>query len=138
MAVPTDLPQIPGSAPVQEGRFVTSPWLQFFIRLLKWVESLAVLVTADVLVGTTSPELANGRVVTNTATVTWDLTTPLQAKANAVISVPTVIQVLTADPVAPADDTAWLFRDTGVTPNNLDWHVRKGGVTVTFPIGTFP
>lgn len=55
-----------------------------------------------------------------------------------IVATGSVLEVLTVDPVAPADDTAWLFRDVSVTPNNLDLHVRKGGVTIPFPLGTYP
>lgn len=48
----------------------------------------------------------------------------------------TVLAVLTADPASPADDTAWLFRDGG-SPEKLEIHVRRSGVTVPFPIGDF-
>lgn len=40
--------------------------------------------TAEYLLGVANGSLPNGRVPTNTATVTWDFTTPGQAKANAV------------------------------------------------------
>lgn len=39
---------------------------------------------AEYLVGTASGALSNEFVVTDTATITWDLTTPGQAKANAI------------------------------------------------------
>ena len=39
--------------------------------------------TAEYLVGAADAGLSAERVVTNTATVTWDLSTPGQAKANA-------------------------------------------------------
>lgn len=37
--------------------------------------------TAPYVIGQTTTGLANGRVVTNTPTITWDMTTPLQAKS---------------------------------------------------------
>lgn len=53
----------------------------------------------------------------------------------AATQVPTVLTVLAADPGAPANGTAWLFKD-GSTPANISLRVRDGGVTYDLPIGT--
>lgn len=52
-------------------------------------------------------------------------------------STPSTLQILTADPPAPADNTAWLLR-TGPGPTDIDWRLRVNGVTTTIPIGTVP
>jgi hypothetical protein len=51
-------------------------------------------VDAQYIVGAADPTLTGERVVTDTATVTWDLSTPGQAKANATSGAPTAAEYL--------------------------------------------
>lgn len=82
MALP-EPPLLPGSTPVQIGTRITDAWWQFFDRLRQLYLIVFDFATAEFLLGAANAELPNGRVVTDTATVTWDLTTPGEAKANA-------------------------------------------------------
>jgi hypothetical protein len=74
----------PFQEPMDErGGLVTRIWQQFFLRL-QTSNSTGAPNDAQYLVGAVNSQLTAERVVTNTATVTWDLSTPGQAKANAV------------------------------------------------------
>lgn len=63
---------------IYENKKVTRPWLAFFQALGTGVGSSAV-----VILGAVSAMFPNGRVVTDTASVTWDLSTPGELKATA-------------------------------------------------------
>ncbi len=47
------------------------------------------------------------------------------------------LPVLTRDPASPANDTAWLLRDSS-SPENLSLRVRRRGLTHDVPLFTFP
>ena len=61
-------------------RMITRPWLAFLSNLTAGTGSG----DAFYIVSTADPTLPNGRVLTNTTTVTWDFSTANQAKANVV------------------------------------------------------
>jgi hypothetical protein len=144
------MPENPAWAPLTEDPIVTVgkdgqpragkwtlPWYQFFANLWQTIGSGGVApANAEYVVAAADPALTAERVLTDTASVTWDFSVAGQAKANAVSAPSSVMPVLTADPAAPANDTAWLFRDGGA-PENLSLRVRRAGVTVDFPLGTF-
>lgn len=96
--------------------------------------------------GGTTPDLshANSGVVaatygdsTHVAQVAINVKGHVESAANVAIAVPSALAIFTADPVAPVNDTAWLFRDGG-TPQNLELHAHIGGTTYVVPLYTLP
>lgn len=124
---------------------VTRSWLLYFQSLTSATPSggSAPADAGYVLIGA-NVDLPNGRVVTNTATVTWDLTTPGQIKANAVSVAPINAQylvaaadaTLTAERVATDTATiAWDFGTAGqakadVVPAGSDGDVQYNNAGV--------
>lgn len=45
------------------------------------------------------------------------------------------LPVRTTDPVSPANDTAWIYRD-GASPQGIELRLRVGGTTYYIPLGT--
>lgn len=90
--------------------------------------------TAEYLVGASDPDLDNERVVTNTATVTWDLTTPGQAKANAAEDHLSYIANISQAGTDPPD--ALIFKNTLSGP--IVWSYDSPGIYFGTLASAFP
>jgi hypothetical protein len=77
---------------------------------------------AQYLVGATSADLSQERVVTNTPTVTWDLSTPGQAKANAAINPASDTVAGVIEVADQADQEAASSITHAVTPGRQHFH----------------
>lgn len=65
----------------KDGKTITEPWKQFFLRL-QTANNGNAPVDAEYIVAAVNALLTAERVATSTATVAWDFATPNQAKAN--------------------------------------------------------
>lgn len=75
--------------------FFTLPWVQWLLRCSDATNGAAPA-DAQYVLGAADAALTNGRVLTDTDSVTWDLTTAAQAKANAVLHRGTVVTLTNA------------------------------------------
>lgn len=81
---------------------------------------------AEYLVGALNGGLTNERLVTNTATVTWDFTTPGQAKANAVVSGATWTETEVDFGSTPRYDKSFTVTDAAISAGSKVAVVASG------------
>ena len=80
----------------QDGQWVvTRPWALFFNSLASGTGVAAAPANAFYILSAANGILTNGRVATDTATITWDFTTPNQAKANVVLPLQRTVTTFT-------------------------------------------
>lgn len=104
---------------VEQTRLITRPWLAFLQKLVGPGSGGVAPANAEYLVGAANSNLTAERVVTNTPTVTWDLATLGQAKANVV-----------PKSVAVAVDAAGALDGDGTTVDPLGVRVDGSSVTI--------
>lgn len=129
---PTPIPYVPAPQPPikrDSGLFEES-WIQFFLKMVQFVSTLTER-------GLRADQPAATSVYPGTLYYVSDEARTEKSNGFAWEDYTDGGDIVAADPLVPIDNTWWIFRDGG-SPQNIEMHLRIGGVTYAVPLFTVP